>query len=384
MSFIEKYRASKFSDIKGQDLVISKIKNFFKHFPEEKAIILHGPAGSGKTSLAYALAHEVEGEIIELNASDLRNKQKLSEIVGTASQQKSLFHKTKVILIDEVDGISGFYDRGGLAELLSLIDMTCFPIIMTANKIWDKKFSSLRNKCLMIELKELKYWTILELLKDIAKKEKKEIKEDLLKNIAINAKGDVRAALNDLETSGTTVSEVNVRDKEESIFNALKQVFKDRPTSNTIGLYDKVAMPLDEIYLWLEENIPNEYKDEDLIKAIDLLSKADVFRGRIYRQQHWRFLVYQNFLLSYGISASKKGIKTGFTSYKRPTRILKIWMVNQRNAIKKEIAKKLARFCHISYKRAMSEFNLLKVIINDENIHNAIGLNEKEIEFLQA
>jgi replication factor C large subunit len=143
-------------------------------------------------------------------------------------------------------------------------------------------------------------------------------------------------------------------------------------------------MSLDEIYLWLEENIPNEYKGDDLVKAINLLSKADVFRGRIYRQQHWRFLVYQNFLLSYGISASKKTIKTGFTSYKRPTRILKIWMVNQRNAIKKEIAKKLARFCHISYKRAMSEFNLLKVIINDENIHNAIGLNEKEIEFLQA
>ena len=65
MSFIEKYRAGKFSEIKGQDLAIEKIKNFFKHFPEEKAIILHGPAGSGKTSLAYALAHEVEGEIIE-------------------------------------------------------------------------------------------------------------------------------------------------------------------------------------------------------------------------------------------------------------------------------------------------------------------------------
>jgi replication factor C large subunit len=142
-------------------------------------------------------------------------------------------------------------------------------------------------------------------------------------------------------------------------------------------------MPLDEVYLWLEENIPAEYKDEDLVKAIDLMSKADVFRGRIYTQQHWRFLVYQNYLLSYGVSASKSGIKTGFTSYKRPKRLLKIWMVNQRNAVKKEIAKKLAKYCHISYKRAMSEFKLLKTIVNDEHMYKTLDLNEKEIEFLK-
>lgn len=43
------------------------------------------------------------------------------------------------------------------------------------------------------------------------------------------------------------------------------------------------------IFLWIEENIPYEYKGEELARAYDALSIADVFRGRIHRQQHWRF-----------------------------------------------------------------------------------------------
>ena len=81
-------------------------------------------------------------------------------------------------------------------------------------------------------------------------------------------------------------------------------------------------MPIDEIILWVEENIPAEYQRRELKRAYDLLSKVDIFRKRIYRQQYWRFLVYENILLSYGVSSSKKDVKPGFTSYKKPTRIL--------------------------------------------------------------
>ena len=55
-----------------------------------------------------------------------------------------------------------------------------------------------------------------------------------------------------------------------------------------------------------EENIPEEYQGEELARAYELLAKADVFKGRIYKQQYWRFLVYENFFLSYGMSSAKK------------------------------------------------------------------------------
>ena len=98
----EKYRVHGLEDIKGQELAVDKIKMFLKSFPKKKAIVLHGSPGVGKTSLAYAVASENDCEILELNASDFRNKAKISGIVEPASRQASLFGKGKIILIDEV------------------------------------------------------------------------------------------------------------------------------------------------------------------------------------------------------------------------------------------------------------------------------------------
>jgi replication factor C large subunit len=382
MNLVDKYKPKTFADIKGQNIAISKIRSFVKSFPAKKAAILYGPAGSGKTSIAYALANELKAEIIELNASDLRNRINLNNIVGNSSQQQSLFNKNKVILMDEVDGISGFYDRGGLQELISLIEQTCFPIVMTANHIWDRKFSQLRKKTEMIEVKALNHGDIFEIIKRISDKEGAKLSDEVLNAISVTVRGDARAALNDLQGIEDETILLAERDREESIFNALKQVFKEAPNPRIVDLYDKLNMPIEEVSLWLEENIPREYEGKDLARAMELLSKADVFKGRIYRQQHWRFLVYQNFLLSYGISASKSKIKREFTTYKRPDRILKIWMINQKNLIKKEIAKKYARFCHISFKRAMNEFPLIVNTLKSEEVQRKLRLEQDEVDFL--
>ncbi|MBI2629545.1 replication factor C large subunit [Candidatus Pacearchaeota archaeon] len=384
MGLCEKYKAGCFIDIKGQDFNIEKLKYFIKNFPQKKAIILHGPPGTGKTSLAYALALELKSEILELNASDLRNKEKINQIIGEASQQSSLFAKNKILLIDEVDGVNSD-DRGGLTELIRLIEITNFPMIITANKIWDSKFSELRKKAELVELKELGYRTIFEIIKDIAKKEGMSVQEDLLLNIAIKARGDVRAAINDLQTIGleTKNEDIHERDKEEKIFNVLKIILQNKPNSETINLYDKVDMPLDEILLWLEENIPAEYRGEEIYNAFDKISRADVFRGRIHRQQHWRFLIYQNLLLSAGIAASKKSVKTGFVSYKRPTRILKIWMKNQAQKYRKTIAEKYAEYCHISIKRAMKDFPMIKLLLKNTKAIEELKLEPEEIDYLK-
>jgi len=144
-------------------------------------------------------------------------------------------------------------------------------------------------------------------------------------------------------------------------------------------------MSIDEIILWIEENIPLEYNGEELVKAYERLSKVDIFKGRIYKQQYWRFLVYENILLSYGISASKnpEKIPGGFTNYKKPSRILKIWLSNQKKAKAKSIAKKYANKVHIGEKRAISEFPIIKQILkSNSEIQKELKLNEEEIEFI--
>ena len=388
MPWTEKHRPKCFIDIKGQDLAIAKIKSFINSPQKKKALILHGPPGTGKTTLAHVAALETNSEIFELNASDLRNKGKLQEILKPAIEQKSLSKKRKIILVDEVDGISAV-DRGGLPELLSLISLSKYPIIITANNIWDKKLNTLRMKSEMVQLKEIDYRTIKEILNCILKKENSFIDDKTLTSLSLNAKGDLRAAINDLQT----ISKLNdpsmvldERNKEIDIFNALKMVFKGKPTKETLNIFDSVNMPIDEIILWVEENIPAEYKGKELAKAYDRLSKTDIFKGRIYKQQYWRFLVYENILLSYGISASKdpQRIPSGFTSYKKPTRILKIWMNNQRTAKKKSISQKYAKKVHVGVKRAMYEFPIIKQIINSNpEIAKELKLDDEELEYLQ-
>ena len=392
MQWTEKYRPKSFSEVKGQDECIVSTKKFMSEFnlgkltnKGKKALILHGSPGTGKTTLAHVIAKELNYEIFELNASDLRNRIKLQEILKPAIEQKSLTKKSKIILVDEVDGISAV-DRGGLDELLYLINSTSYPVIITANDIWKKKLSSLRRKSELVKLKEISYKTIIEILINILRKENRFLNRDILTKISIKAKGDLRAAINDLQVeSGVKEPKISVgeRNKEVDIFNALRLVFKGSPTNKTLEIFDSVNLSMDEIMLWIEKNIPAEYNGKELARAFDLLSKADVFKGRIYKQQYWRFLVYQNIFLSYGISSSKQNVKTGFTSYNKPDRILKIWIHNRKVEKKKSIAQKYAKHVHVGLKRAMNEFPIIKQFLRNPEIQKELRLTEDEVEYLR-
>ncbi|MEX2016883.1 MAG: replication factor C large subunit [Candidatus Pacearchaeota archaeon] len=389
MTWVEKYRPKTFKEIRGQGIALEKVQEFVRNFKfGKKAIVLYGPPGTGKTTIAHVVAGETGAEIFELNASDLRDRARLEAVLKPAIEQQSLIKKWKIILIDEVDGISAL-DRGGLSELLYLIEKTQYPVIITANDIWDRKLAELRKASELVQLKEIDYNTIKEILIDILRNEKKFIDISILTNVALKARGDIRAAINDLQTIAHANKkdleevEIDERNKEIDIFKALRSIFKEKPKTEMLSLFDSVNLSLDDILLWIEENIPAEYQKEELAKAYDAVSKADVFRGRIYKQQYWRFLVYQNIFLSYAISAAKKEKKAGFTSYKKPTRILKIWMNNQKTASKKTIAQKFARFTHIGEKRAMHDFPIIRNFVKSPETIKELKLTEKEIAYLE-
>ncbi|MGV8142765.1 MAG: replication factor C large subunit [Candidatus Pacearchaeota archaeon] len=384
-SFVEKYRPKSTKAMVGQELAVQEVEAFLKNFPKKKALILHGPPGVGKTTLVHAIAKENNLDIFELNASDLRNRLKLEEVLKPASLQHSLFKASKILLMDEVDGVTG-KDIGGVPELIRIIEKSAHPIIMTGNDIWDSKFSELRPKCKLVEMKQITIDNLVKIIHMVLQEEGVEENPHFLKQIAIKSQGDLRAALNDVQTYVLTdrsnVDFLEERHKDDSIFNILKKLFQDR--SDHLDLFDSTRMSLDEILLWIEENIPREYKGKELARAYLALAQADVFRGRIYRQQFWRFLVYQNIFQSAGISYAKDKPKTSFTKYERPQRILKIWLNNTKMAKKKTISQKYARFVHCSTKRAMRDFPLIKKIIaqNPETIRN-LQLSDEEIEFVK-
>jgi len=384
-NFAEKYRPSILKELVGQDSAIQDTEKFIKEFPKKKGLILHGQSGTGKTTLVHAIAKEHNLDIFELNSSDLRNRLKLEEILKPASEQHSLFKTGKLLLMDEVDGVTGT-DIGGVPELIRILEKTAHPIIMTGNDIWDSKFAELRPKCKLVEMKPLSVEIIAKVLESIVKKEGMKENIHYLRQIAIKSQGDLRAAINDLQTyvlsDQTNLNFLEERSKQDSIFNILKKLFQER--TDHLNLFDTTKMSLDEILLWIEENIPREYKGRALAKAYLALAKADVFRGRIYRQQFWRFLIYQNIFQSAGISYAKDKPKQSFTKYERPQRILKIWLNNRIMGKKKTISQKYARYVHCSTHRAMVDFQIIKKIISsNQEIARNLQLTDEELEFIK-
>ncbi|MBI4441383.1 replication factor C large subunit [Candidatus Woesearchaeota archaeon] len=355
-----KYAPQTTADIVGQD--IAPLKAFVQKYPGRKrAALLHGPSGCGKTASVHALARELGYELLEVNASDTRNAESLQTILGSASKQRSLFGTSKIILVDELDGLSGMHDRGGVGALVKLIEESAFPIILTTGDQYDRKIASLKTKCEALAFTSIPIAALVQLLARIAIKEGIRADEAMLRALARRAGGDARAAILDLQTlAGTSqtvtaegIATIGERTQIESMMQALMKIFKTTDVPVAAAALDTVEEDEQEIMLWIDENLPKEYRNpSDLARAYDALSKADVFSSRIRRWQYWRLLVYVRMFLSVGIALSKDNKYAQFVSYGPTRRILKIWRSNMKNAHKKSIAEKIGGLTHCSVREA--------------------------------
>jgi len=377
-----------------------QIKSFIETFKRQKkkAIVIYGPSGSGKTSSVYAIASDSDYEILEVNASDFRNADKINSVIGSASKQRSLFAKGKIILVDEIDGLSGMKDRGGIAALTKLLEESAFPIICTALDPFDKKFKALRKKAELIEFEVLDHNDIFTYLKGICEKEKIKFDETDLKALSRRVAGDLRAGINDLQMlAGATkelkkedIETLSERNKKEDIEDALLRVFKTTDAKLALRAYDGVNLDYDKILLWIDENLPKEYtKQEDLARAYDYISKSDMFNRRIRRWQHWRFLVYINVFLSAGIAVSKDEKYKSIPEFKQPSRLLTYFIANMKYAKRKAIAEKIAAHTHTSTKRALQDhYPYIKVMCKKnkklaEELADDFGFDREELEWLR-
>lgn len=391
MIWTKKHAPTSVKELVGEIRSLMQLEDFVKNFKNQrkKSMILYGPTGTGKTSSVYSIAEEHNLEILEMNSSQLRKKDYILEIVGNAISQGSLFNSGKIILIDEIDGLSGMKDRGGAQALASLIGKSSFPIVMTANDPWQSKLSSLRRKCFMVEFPSLNYTNVFKVLKRISDKENITVDDKILRSLANRCGGDLRSAINDFQLVAfgrdrikqEHLDEIGERNKEEEIFSLMRLIFKSLDTNLVLEAFDKMNMKFDEIKFWIDENLPKEYFGLELSEAYDKFSKSDVFAGRIIRRQHWRFLVYQKYFMSVGISISKKESKKGFVKYEPTSRILKLWKAKMKYGKRRAICEKIAEKCHISSKRAMKEvFPYFQNALKCEA--ESLGLDEEEVTWL--
>jgi len=358
ISWTEKYAPKKSSEIIGQLKLTQDIKNFVKIFPNvrKKALLLYGPSGTGKTCIPKALAEEVDYELVEINASDKRNKIAIDAQLGPASQQSSIFGDSKIILVDEVDHMSGTKDRGGPGAVATIVKDTKFPIILTANDPWESKLKSLRKECTLIEVRAIDHSLIIQHLKNILKKEGIEYQDSAIRKIALHSDGDLRAAINDLQMLSQGQTELTedkvslwVRDSTETIFNTMKLIFKSFDSQAALRASNELAEDLDMLNLWLEENIAKEYtKPQELKEAYNHLASSNIFLSRIMRRQHWRFLVYSRYLSVAGVQQSKQATNPKFIKHNPPELLRTLFIRAAKRKKSEAITKQAADKLHTS------------------------------------
>lgn len=391
--WVDKYRPESLSEYRG---ATKKKKELKKHVEEweqgDKHVLLHGQAGTGKTSLVEALANDLGYELVETNASDVRTKKKLKSDLKEATRQASFFGGKKIILIDEVDGMSST-DRGGIKELGRIVDESRFPIVMTANDAYDSKIRPLRQKAKTIELGSVHTNSINAHLKDILENEGIEYEDSAVKRIARQAGGQMRSAVNDLESvamgkdklTSKDVRALGYRDSEQEIFDSLKMIFKTDKISTARNATENLEEDPDTFLQWVRENIPREYKkSKDVANAYDWISKADLFNGRIRNTMNWKLLKYVYHFSSSGVALAKEEKYDGWTKYQYPSKIKKMGSSKASRRKLNSIAGKLGEELHLSKKDSKQTLPFIaKLIEEDDRYIERFEFTEDEVDFIK-
>ena len=289
--------------------------------PDKAAVLLEGPPGIGKTTIVYALANDLNMEVIETNASDTRTRNtieaKLKETVKSRGIMDYITEtKKKLVLIDEIDGIYGVTDRGAVPTVIELIETTQFPIFLCANE-YKQNLQPLYNKIKRYEINPLSKKEVIKIVKKIMTKEKiTGLTEDDLNLIVDKNNGDLRGVINDLqgisqgdlEKSNKELIMKLYRDSTEEIFSVIRDLFqKPQSLKDARNITDKSDVDYNFLYKWVHENLPTFIKlNTELDSAYENLSLADEIFGRIRRNQYWSLLPYFYDLFTGGVVLSRK------------------------------------------------------------------------------
>ena len=155
MMWSEKYRPNNFLDLIGNEESRKLFVEWFTNWKKGiKPILLVGPPGIGKTTMANIAAKQFGYDLISLNASDVRNKKNINEILTPVLGNQTVLG-TPMIFIDEIDGVHGRGDYGGGEAIIKILKEPTVPIVLAANTDSSDKMKSIKKVVKTIELKPL-------------------------------------------------------------------------------------------------------------------------------------------------------------------------------------------------------------------------------------
>ena len=295
----EKYRPQIISDMVGNEEPRAAIMEWFAKWKKgTKPLLLVGPPGIGKTTIAYLVAKQFGYDLIGLNASDVRSKSRINEILMPVLGNVSVLG-IPMIFVDEVDGIHGRGDYGGASALVDILKEPTVPIVLAANSDMSDKMKSIKKVVKTISFKRIPPRLLRIYLENILKKENAKLSPGSLIKVIEKSKGDIRSMINFTQSlvtgfnpqTETTFENINVEDGINAFFKA-NSIEEAR-----VVLYSMQIDPREKINAFYSSIITSNLDNLNLAKYLETISDADMLFGKIMKTQNWRLLRYLNDIL---------------------------------------------------------------------------------------
>jgi len=398
--WVEKYRPTTIKEVIGNEEAKTLFVEWLENKrPTKKAVLLYGPPGVGKTTLVNVAAGEYKFRIIEMNASDTRSEKAVDRIANPATSFTGLDKfsseiKGNMLFMDEIDGIAGNEDRGGVNAIIKIIENTRTPIIMAANEADLEKLRPLKKLCLLIRFQQTRIPLIIMALKKICEQEHIEYEFGALEKIATNSQGDVRSAINDLQglsEEGKTLTEqdtlaLGLRNKNINMYDILKSYFATKNIAEASAILNFSSVEHDDLLMAIGDNMPKRYTDPiELAEAYEFLSQADVFRGRV-GTENWHLLKYFYNNLAQASTVNPESYKP-FEFISPPIRVITLFWTKNKRTLLTNICTKVGNQCHVSkYEAKMIFIPYLRLMLQQKNKANRLSewlkLTPEEVTFL--
>ena len=295
----EKYRPQNISDMLGNEDSRSSIIEWFTKWKKgTKPILLVGPPGIGKTTIAYLSAKQFGYDMIGLNASDVRSKSRINEILSPVLSNISVLG-IPMIFIDEVDGIHGRGDYGGAEALIEILKEPTVPIILASNSDTSDKMKSIKKVVKTISFKPIPPRLLKSYLENILKKENVTLSPGSMIKVIDRSRGDIRSMINLTQSLVTgfnpqtekSFENINVEDGINAFFKANSL---DEARSVLYSMQIDPKLKIDAFYSSI---ITSNLDNNTLAKLLEIISEADMLYGKIMKTQNWRLLRYLNEIL---------------------------------------------------------------------------------------